>query len=259
MSEQFSAEELRVLGVLIEKALTTPDAYPLTLNAIVAGCNQKQNRNPVLELDEGTVSRTTRTLRNKRIMEQAPPMPGARANRFQHLATEHFHWDRRELAIMAELMLRGPQTPGELRSRAGRMTPFQDVQSVVAIVDGLAGGETPFVKKLPREPGRSANRYCHLLGGDEGPDGSTWDRLASRSDDRLENLSSGGAVVPATTRTTSTASGRSTASEGSGTPGRVGGLDALISRVEKLEETVGRLSRRLENLEERGGDDREAL
>ncbi|RJP40671.1 MAG: DUF480 domain-containing protein [Phycisphaerales bacterium] len=164
MNTTFSAEELRLLGVLIEKSMTTPDGYPLTINAMVAGCNQKQNRDPVVHYDEGTISRALRNLRQKGVVDQAPPSPGARSNRYLHRATEHFGWDRRELAIMTELMLRGPQTPGELRTRAGRMTPFQDVQSVVNILEGLKAGQTRFVEVLPREPGQSANRWRHLIG-----------------------------------------------------------------------------------------------
>lgn len=159
----FSPDELRVLGVMIEKALTTPDQYPMTINALTAGCNQKQNRDPVMELPESVVSRAVRQLELRGVVDQAPPSPGARSVRFRHRTTDVFHWDRREMAIMAELMLRGAQTAGELRTRASRMTPFQDVQSVVNILEGLAGGDPPAVLMMPKEPGRSANRYRHLL------------------------------------------------------------------------------------------------
>jgi uncharacterized protein len=158
--------ELRVLGVLIEKSLSQPGIYPLTINAIIQGANQKQNRDPVMELTEADVARALGRLQQKSLAEQAPPAPGARANRFKHSVVEKFQWDRRDQAIMAELMIRGRQTPGELRTHASRLTPFGDLESVQATLRELAGKETPFVMELPREPGRSANRWKHMLGGD---------------------------------------------------------------------------------------------
>ena len=152
------------MGVLMEKALTQPGSYPLTINAVLLGANQKQNREPVMECAESDVSRALHMLQIKGCVKQAPPSSGARANRFQHQAAEMFHWDRREQAVMAELLLRGKQTAGELRSRAERMTPLPDLEAVHHVLHSLASAQTPYAEELPREPGRSANRWRHLRG-----------------------------------------------------------------------------------------------
>lgn len=157
--------EQRVLGVLLEKSLTQPDSYPMTLNSILLGANQKQNRDPVRDFSEREISEALRTLELKQLVSQAPPAIGARSVRFQHHTVERFHWDRREQAVMAELLLRGRQTAGELRTHAGRMTPFQDLEAVGQTLAALRAHEKPFVEELAREPGRSANRFRHLLGG----------------------------------------------------------------------------------------------
>jgi len=159
--------EVRVLGVLIEKSLTQPGSYPLTLNAIVLGANQKQNRSPVESYSETAVGKALYSLQEMDLVAHAPPAPAARANRFKHRAAETLHWDPREQAVMAELMLRGRQTAGELRTRASRMTPFDDLEAVGAVLTGLMEHEPAFVEKLPREPGRSAVRFRHLLSGEE--------------------------------------------------------------------------------------------
>lgn len=156
--------EQRVLGVLMEKSLTQPDAYPLTFNSLLLGANQKQNRDPVREYSEREISEGLRTLELKQLVAQAPPALGARSVRFKHHVVERFHWDRREQAIMAELLLRGRQTAGELRTHAGRMTSFPDLEAVGVTLNALRSQESLFVEELAREPGRSANRFRHLLG-----------------------------------------------------------------------------------------------
>ncbi len=156
--------EQRVLGVLIEKSLTQPDAYPLTFNSLLLGANQKQNRDPVREFTEREISEGLRALELKQLVSQAPPALGARSVRFKHHVVEKYQWDRREQAIMAELMLRGRQTAGELRTHAGRMTPFADLEAVGVTLNALRNRESPFIEELAREPGRSANRFRHLLG-----------------------------------------------------------------------------------------------
>lgn len=168
MQIELNEIEARVLGVMIEKSLTQPNAYPMTINSIRLGANQVQNRDPVMELQDGDVSRALQTLQHKHLAGQAPPNPGDRSNKFKHRVVDTFHWDQREQAIMAELMLRGRQTAGELRTRATRMVPLQDLESVVAILESLKKGEKPFVEELAREPGKSANRFRHLLSADEG-------------------------------------------------------------------------------------------
>lgn len=160
---ELSETEIRVLGVLIEKSLTQAGSYPLTLNAVVLGANQKQNRDPVQEHPEAEIAKALYDLQQRNLVRHAPPAPGARVNRFEHNVVERFHWDRREQAIMAELMLRGRQTAGELRTRASRMAPLHDLEAVSAVLAALATADPPFVEELPREPGRSANRFRHLL------------------------------------------------------------------------------------------------
>jgi len=158
--------ELRVLGVLIEKSLTQPGSYPMTMNAVVSGANQKQNRDPVLELSESEIAKALYSLGQKRFVEQAPGAAGARVNRFGHRVVERVSWDRREQAVMAELILRGHQTPGELRSRGDRMTPIPDMAAVMSILQALSSGERGFLEEIPRVPGQSATRFRHLLAAD---------------------------------------------------------------------------------------------
>lgn len=163
MKQTLNEIERRVLGVLIEKALTGPEYYPMTLNALVAGCNQKSNRNPVMDLDESTIFDTLEMMRDRELVALVLPGPGSRVNRYKHNAEVFFDWQKRECAVMAELMLRGPQTTGELRTRCNRMVPFDSIEAVSMVIDALTHRETPMVKKLPRGAGQSADRYGHLL------------------------------------------------------------------------------------------------
>lgn len=155
--------ERRVLGVLIEKALTQSSAYPLTLNALVAGCNQKSNRDPEMDLDESSVFDAVESLRQAGLVSRVLPPPGSRSDRFKHEATQHYNWQTPQRAVMCELLLRGPQTMGELRTRAGRMHPFKTLDEVAQVVESLAQWDPPMVAALPRQPGQSAIRYMHLL------------------------------------------------------------------------------------------------
>jgi hypothetical protein len=160
--------EARVIGCLIEKSITTPDQYPLSLNALTLACNQKSNRDPVLDLDDATVQRTVDALsRRHMIMERSGF--GSRVPKYQHLFcnTEYgsLRFTPQELAIVCELLLRGPQTPGELRSRASRMAAFGDVTDIEAALESLASrADGPFVVRLAREPGRRESRYAHRFG-----------------------------------------------------------------------------------------------
>lgn len=163
MQTSLNEIERRVLGVLMEKALSQPGTYPLTLNAILVGANQKQNREPVVEYQESDIARVVHGLQTRNLVNQAPPVPGARANRFEHNVVEYYHWDRRQQAIMAELLLRGRQTVGELRTRASRLTSFPDLTAAATTIQELSSHDPPFVEELAREPGRSANRFRHLL------------------------------------------------------------------------------------------------
>ena len=161
--------EARVIGSLIEKQITTPDQYPLSLNALVNACNQKSNRDPVLELEERAVQQTVDDLGRKHFVMEKSGF-GSRVPKYQHrfCNTEYgtLKLDPQELAIVCELLLRGPQTPGELRSRAARMAPFTDVSEVEAALTRLSDREDgPFVVRLAREPGRRDSRYAHLFSG----------------------------------------------------------------------------------------------
>jgi uncharacterized protein YceH (UPF0502 family) len=157
--------ETRVLGSLIEKDITTPDYYPLSLNALVNACNQKNNRDPVMTLDEATVRDALASLQEKRM---AGPASGAdsRVTKFEHRLQEVFNFDRREIAIVCVLLLRGPQTPGELRSRTDRMYHFEALDDIVSTLDRLAHRDPPLAAILPRQPGTKESRYMHLFSGE---------------------------------------------------------------------------------------------
>jgi uncharacterized protein len=157
--------EVRVLGALIEKDITTPDYYPLSLNALVNACNQKSNRDPVMNIDETGVRSALQTLQEKRL---AGPASGAdsRVTKFEHRLQEVLNLPRRETAILCVLLLRGPQTPGELRGRTERMFRFEELSDVQATLQRLMEREEPLVKPLPRQPGTKEVRYAHLLAGE---------------------------------------------------------------------------------------------
>jgi uncharacterized protein YceH (UPF0502 family) len=154
--------EVRVLGALIEKDITTPDYYPLSLNALVNACNQKNNRDPVMALHEDAVQAALDSLQTQRL---AGPASGAdsRVTKYEHRLQEIFNFDRREIAILCVLLLRGAQTPGELRGRAERMYRFEELEDVHSTLDRLSQREPPLVTILPRQPGTKESRYRHLL------------------------------------------------------------------------------------------------
>jgi uncharacterized protein len=162
--------EARVIGSLIEKAITTPDQYPLSLNALTNACNQKSNRDPILDLDERTVQQTVDALARKHLILEKSGF-GSRVPKYQHrFCNTGFGapaFTPLETAIVCELLLRGPQTPGELRTRASRMAEVADVSEVESALANLASRtDGPFVVQLPREPGRRDSRYAHLFSGD---------------------------------------------------------------------------------------------
>jgi uncharacterized protein YceH (UPF0502 family) len=193
--EALTAIEVRVLGSLIEKDITTPDYYPLSLNALVNACNQKNNREPVMSLDENSVAEALGTLQEKRL---AGPASGAdsRVTKYEHRLQEVFNFDRREIAVLCVLLLRGAQTPGELRGRTERMYRFEALDDVISTLERLGQRQPPLVAVLPRQPGTKESRYMHLLaGGVEAGDDAT--QAASnekdgggRSSDRLTTLES---------------------------------------------------------------------
>jgi uncharacterized protein YceH (UPF0502 family) len=156
--------ESRVLGVLVEKAQTTPQQYPLTLNALVNGANQKNNREPVTNLNEEQVLAALDTLRSKGLAREVM-LSGSRVEKFRHVAREVFEIDTNQLVILTELLLRGPQTVGELRGRASRMaaTIGESTDIVKNVLDSLINRAEPMVKELPPAPGDRAQRYAQLL------------------------------------------------------------------------------------------------
>jgi uncharacterized protein len=160
-----SETETRVLGALVEKELTTPEYYPLSLNALVNACNQKSNRDPVMNLNDDAVSQALRNLEKEGLAGPADAMDN-RVKKFGHRLQEAFNLDRREIAVFCELLLRGPQTPGELRSRAERMYRFDDLGQVQSTLQRLMQREPPLAKMLARQPGTKEARYCQLLSGD---------------------------------------------------------------------------------------------
>jgi uncharacterized protein YceH (UPF0502 family) len=157
--------EARVLGSLIEKELTTPEYYPLSLNALVHACNQKSNRDPFMSLDEDSVRQALRALEKNGLAGPADNME-SRVSKFEHRLQEAYNFTRHEIAILCELLLRGPQTPGELRNRADRMHKFEDLGIVQSTLQRLMKRGPPLVKVLPKQPGTKEARYAHLLCGD---------------------------------------------------------------------------------------------
>lgn len=155
--------EARVVGCLVEKDLATPEYYPLTLNALTNACNQKSNREPVMLLEETDVVRALDGLRQKQMAHQSAE--GVRAAKYCHNLEGLLNLDPEDLAILAELLLRGPQTVGELRNRAERMHPVGDLQSVEVLLQNLMERDEPLVTRLPRQPGRKEHRFAHLLSG----------------------------------------------------------------------------------------------
>ena len=163
MDRTFNETERRVLGVLIEKSLAQPQYYPMTLNAVLAACNQKNNRDPVLELGEQEVYDTLEALRLRGAVTRVMAAPGARVQRYRHDVASCLGWQKREQAVLAELLLRGPQTVGELRTRCTRMVPFESVEAVTFVLESLADYDPPLIKALSRQPGQAAVRHTHLL------------------------------------------------------------------------------------------------
>ena len=169
MSLNLSANEARVLGCLMEKSVVTPDQYPLTLNALISACNQKSSRNPVMSLDSGMVQRTARDLQDKHLVRAEENFKRGVEKFKQTFCNTHFgeyQFDPAQFAIVCLLLLRGPQTPGELRARSGRLHTFTDNAAVVDSLTGLIEREgDPLVVQLPRTPGRKDAEYMHLFSG----------------------------------------------------------------------------------------------
>jgi uncharacterized protein len=171
MALQLSDIEVRVLGALVEKEITTPEYYPLSLNALLNACNQKSNREPVVTFEEDAVRHALRSLSDQALARSAGG--DSRVAKYEHRLNELYNFHRHEIAVLCVLLLRGPQTPGELRTRAERMYAFEDLESVHAALNLLARREPPVVKVLPREPGTKESRHMHLFAGDTIPSSAT--------------------------------------------------------------------------------------
>ena len=163
---QLTPAEARALGVLVEKSTTTPEQYPLSLNALTAGCNQRNNREPVMALTDDEVFDAVESLRAKGLVIRIEAGAGSRVHRFRHNATDALHVRAGELAVLAELLLRGPQTQGELRGRASRMHPMETLDVVRDMLRALSERPEPLVRQLPPAPGSRAEQYVQLLAPD---------------------------------------------------------------------------------------------
>jgi len=224
----FSQNEARVIGCLIEKQITTPDQYPLSLNALLAACNQKSNREPVLRLDERQVQETVDGLIGQRLVMERTGF-GSRVAKFQHrfcnTEFQPLKFSDQELGIVCELLLRGPQTPGELRTRTHRLCRFDNAHEVESALSQLMQREDgPFVARLAREPGRREARYVHLFSGE----------VESVS----ESVDLGGVPAPAPVPAPDT--------QGVDVSAR---LTALESEVAALRSELGHMKRRLDESE----------
>lgn len=156
--------EVRVLGSLIEKEITTPEYYPLTLNALTNACNQTSNRDPVVSFDDRTVARALESLREKKLAWMVTGV--GRVPKYEHRLAEALQLAAQEIAVLCVLMLRGPQTVGEIRGRTGRLYEFNELEEVEMTLQALMAAQPPLVSRLPRQPGTKESRYAHLLAGE---------------------------------------------------------------------------------------------
>lgn len=184
--------EARVLGCLLEKERTTPENYPLSTNALTNACNQKSNRRPVMLLEEEAVRDTADSLRTKKLVMMFHGAD-ARVPKFKHTLSNVFQLEKAEMAILCELLLRGPQTPGELRGRCERLHPFENASAVETTLTALLEYPvTPLVTLMPRQPGQKEQRYAHLLSGPPPEEAPSADappvQLASPTQERLDQL-----------------------------------------------------------------------
>ncbi|MFP4013029.1 MAG: YceH family protein [Chitinispirillaceae bacterium] len=162
MEYELSPVEQRIVGALVEKEMTTPEYYPLTLNALVNACNQKSNRDPVMSLTEKEVDNVLEDLKERRIVWQMS-LAGSRVPKYEHNLRSLFPLTEQESAVICVLLLRGPQTPGELRGRTERMARFSSLEEVESVLKNLSEREVPLVTELPRRPGQKERRFAHLF------------------------------------------------------------------------------------------------
>ncbi len=184
-------EETRIIGSLIEKELTTPEYYPLTINSLKNACNQKSNRNPVVAFDEDLLEKTVEGLRSKSLISRVTGGE-IRVPKYRQVFTEALNLSAEETAAICVLMLRGPQTPGEIKGRTGRMFTFENLVQVDEVLQNLMNRETPLAVKLPRQTGMKEARYAHLLSGqpDEEIPQPVNEEESSLSEERMEKIES---------------------------------------------------------------------
>jgi len=179
--------QLRVAASLVEKDLLTPDHYPLSMNALLAACNQTSNRHPVVDYDEHTVANALENLKGAGLA-RVVYSKGMRVDKYRHVLHEALHLELPDMASLCVLMLRGPQTAAEVRARTERMHPFADQGEVEGVLAGLAGREEPLVRLLPRQPGQKEQRWAHLLGGEPTPEDLAAEAAATPARPRADRV-----------------------------------------------------------------------
>ncbi len=191
MNTLLSFEEIRIIGCLIEKELTTPEYYPLTVNSLKNACNQKSNRSPVVTFDEELISANLEKLREKALVRRVTGSD-MRVPKYRQNFTEEYGFSRQETAVICVLMLRGSQTPGEIKGRTGRMYNFENLIEVEEVLQKFMHREIPLITKLPRQPGTKEFRYAHLLSGETEiePVNSKSDSNDNIIEERISNLES---------------------------------------------------------------------
>jgi uncharacterized protein YceH (UPF0502 family) len=254
--------EARVIGCLIEKQITTPDQYPLSLNALVNACNQKSNRDPLMDVDEPTVQRTLDDLSKKHLIMERSGF-GSRVPKYQHrfCNTEFgtLKFTPQELAIVCELLVRGAQTPGELRPRAGRMATFSDAEQVEATLETLrTRADGPFVVQLPRQAGRRDSAWAHLFSGPVAAAESSGfeSRAAAATLGGMPDTSPGAGHLSggaASGGTASTGEGSPRIERGAASTSGGDGAAAAESRIARLEAEVRQLRSELDSLKKQLG------
>ena len=188
MEYTFNETEVRVLGVLIEKEITTPDYYPLSLNALMAGCNQTSNRDPVMNLDEAAVAEAAESLREKQFAHVVN-RDGSRVLKYRHVLYEALNLGRPAIAVLCVLLLRGAQTIGEIRTRTNRLYDFTSLEDVELTLKSMMSGDRPLVVRMARQPGQKEVRFAHLLSGEPVTAPVALAEAPRAADDQLERIS----------------------------------------------------------------------
>jgi uncharacterized protein len=225
---RLTTAEARVLGALVEKEVTSPEYYPLSLNALINACNQKSNREPVMELDEEAVRQALHGLEDDGLAGRARSSDG-RVTKYEHWLGEAFNFSRAETALICVLLLRGPQTPGELRGRTERLHRFEEIADVLAALQKLMERDPPLVAVLPRQPGTKESRYAHLLSGDA-------ETVVAAAAESLPGSENTGSVHPVGIRNSG------------GDAGQEERISQLESAVKELRQEVAELKRKFDDL-----------